>query len=180
MIITTNIIMDLGPCKKWPRDRVEKEIEKATRALGRVPTAVDSMRYENIDILDRGWLGISLLDTAQRPFFACDCAEHALTRQRDRGRTTDPRSWAAVEVARRYARGEATVDDLNAAADAAYAAVRSAEEKSTKEAARAAFFASYHRASDASLSAIWAATWDTSGTSEREWQIEQLVEYLSE
>ncbi len=51
--------------------------------------------------------------------FACDCAEAASP--------TDPRSLAAVAVARRYADGLATVEELRAAyvsAFAAYAAAR--------------------------------------------------------
>ncbi|HEU4752229.1 MAG TPA: hypothetical protein VFU47_03900, partial [Armatimonadota bacterium] len=54
--------------------------------------------------------------------FACDCAERALTQEREAGREPDPRSWAAIEVARRYAAGEATVPQLTAAGAAAWAA----------------------------------------------------------
>jgi hypothetical protein len=59
--------------------------------------------------------------------FACDCAERALIRERDAGREPDPRSWAAIEVSRRYADGQATDDELAAARDAAWAAARDAE-----------------------------------------------------
>ena len=56
--------------------------------------------------------------------FACDCAERALLREREAGREPDPRSWAAVEAARRFARGEATAEELDAARDAARDAER--------------------------------------------------------
>lgn len=46
--------------------------------------------------------------------FACDCAESA--------KPTDPRSLAAIAVARRYADGLATADELRAARVAAYSA----------------------------------------------------------
>lgn len=50
---------------------------------------------------------------------AADCADRVLCRERREGREPDLRSWAAVDVARRYARGEATAEDLAAARDAA-------------------------------------------------------------
>ena len=59
--------------------------------------------------------------------FAADCAERALLRERTAGREPDSRSWAAVEVARRYARGEATRDDLAAAWAAGMDAAKAAE-----------------------------------------------------
>ena len=50
--------------------------------------------------------------------FACDCAERALTH--DTG--PDQRSVNAIAVARKFANGEATDDELAAARDAAWAA----------------------------------------------------------
>ena len=52
--------------------------------------------------------------------FAADCAERALIRERAAGREPDARSWAAIDAARAYARGE--IDD--AARAAAWAAER--------------------------------------------------------
>jgi hypothetical protein len=57
---------------------------------------------------------------------ACDCAERALALEIEAGRDIDPRSWGAVQVARRYAMGEATVAELDAARSAAWPAARSA------------------------------------------------------
>jgi hypothetical protein len=55
--------------------------------------------------------------------FAADCAEEALTLCK----VTDKRSWAAVEVARKYANGKATKEVLDAAGAAARAAARDAQ-----------------------------------------------------
>ena len=82
--------------------------------------------------------------------FACDCAEHVLhpyEKQYPVGR----RVRECVEVARRYANGEATSQELSAARDAALAAARDA---------------------------AGAAAWDAAGKREREWQQQRLCEML--
>jgi len=58
--------------------------------------------------------------------FACDVAEGALRAERRAGREPDPRSRAAIEVARRHAVGRATDEELAAAGAAAGAAARDA------------------------------------------------------
>ena len=61
--------------------------------------------------------------------FACDVAEGALIRERERGREPDPRSWAAIEVMRRFLRGDASNSEGRTAwagADAAWAAAYAA------------------------------------------------------
>ena len=62
------------------------------------------------------------LDARVLRLFACDCAERALLRERRAGREPDGRSWGAVRVARLYADGKATADELDAARTAAWAA----------------------------------------------------------
>lgn len=59
--------------------------------------------------------------------WACDCAERALNRKREAGREPDPRSWEALAVARRFAKGEATSEELAAASAAAWDAAWDAE-----------------------------------------------------
>ena len=66
--------------------------------------------------------------------FACDCAERALQREQDLGRTPDPRSWQAITTARNYAEGRATAQAMAAARDAAWDAAWAA----ARDAARAA------------------------------------------
>ena len=58
--------------------------------------------------------------------FAADCAERVLLRERKAGREPDKRSWAAVEAARAFARGEIDMDALRNAANAAYRAANAA------------------------------------------------------
>ncbi|MFH1499240.1 MAG: hypothetical protein ABII82_15605, partial [Verrucomicrobiota bacterium] len=47
--------------------------------------------------------------------FACNEAEVVLRRERRRGREPDPRSWEVLRVARRYANGKASDEELAAA-----------------------------------------------------------------
>lgn len=54
--------------------------------------------------------------------FAADCAERALRREIERGRTPDPRSLAAVGASRAFARGGIDAEELAAARAAARAA----------------------------------------------------------
>ena len=65
---------------------------------------------------------------------------------------TDPRSIAALDVAERYARGEATQDELTAAKTAAWAAWHAAE-----AAAKTAAWAAWHAAEAAAEAAAWHA-----------------------
>jgi hypothetical protein len=90
--------------------------------------------------------------------YACDCAERALQRERERGREPAAASWAAVEVARRFAFGTASESERHAAGAAA------------RDAWAAASDAAWADASDAARAAAWAA--------EREWQTQRLRDAL--
>ena len=90
--------------------------------------------------------------------FAADCAKSALLGERAKGREPDERSWAAVEVAIRFAEGDATVDELDAARAAARAAVRDAARAAAGAAAGAAVGAAVRAAArDAARDAARAA-----------------------
>ena len=91
--------------------------------------------------------------------FAVDCAERALHRERDAGREPDPRSWAALDVARRYADGTATVADMDVARAAASAAAWAAAKAAAWDAAKA-------------------AAWAAASAAEIEWQRQRLNELL--
>ena len=98
--------------------------------------------------------------------FAIDCAQRALNREKRAGRTPDKRSYEALRVARLYANGKATADDLAAAArDAARAA--------------AAWDAAGAAARDAAGAAAWDAAWDAARDAERHWQRKRLMEYVA-
>jgi hypothetical protein len=60
--------------------------------------------------------------------FTCSVAEQLLTREREAGQEPDHRSWNAVDTKRRWLRGEATDDELDAATAAAWAVARAGAE----------------------------------------------------
>ena len=83
--------------------------------------------------------------------FACDVAEDVL-HLFEGERPNDSRPRDAIEVARRYANGNATQDERDAARDAAWAAARAA-------AGDAAWAAAWDAAWAAAGGAAWAAAW---------------------
>ena len=117
--------------------------------------------------------------------FACDCAERVLHR------IADPQAAEAVRVARRFADGLATGQELAAAREAAWAtawtawtvagtAVGAAAWAAAWAAARAAgavVGAATHAAAEAAAAAARAAA-AAAGDAERMWQIQRLMEYL--
>ena len=80
--------------------------------------------------------------------FACDCAERVLHLYEEKY-SDDKRPRHAIEIARRYVNGEASKDELYAAATAAWAAAWTA--------AAAAWTAAWAAARDAARAAAWAA-----------------------
>jgi hypothetical protein len=145
MIYTTlNKIRAHGPCADgWA---------KLLRHLGK--TQADDEPLALATILDSNGLDDALwclraVDSHQREMrlYAVWCArqvQHLMT---------DPRSLAALDVAERYANGEATDAELAAARDAASAAAW--------EAAReAAWAAAWAAARDAARGAAWEAAWE--------------------
>jgi hypothetical protein len=112
--------------------------------------------------------------------FAIDCAERALLREREEGREPDPRSWAALEAAKAFLRGEITPGELAAARDAAKAAAKAAA-YAAWAAAYAAAYAARDAARDAAWDAAraaWAAAYAAARAAERAWQrarFEELV-----
>lgn len=112
---------------------------------------------------DRLWavLHKGVIDDRTLLLFACDCAERASERERKAGRKPHADSWKAIEVARRFADGKATNEELEAARCAAYAAAYAAA--AAEASAKAAVYA-------ADAGAAYAA--------ERHWQVERLVGML--
>ena len=95
---------------------------------------------------------------------ACYYATRALKRERKVGREPDKRSWEAVRVARRFAQGKATREELDAARDAAVAAARDAAVAAATDAAwaaarDAAVAVARDAAGAAAGAAAWAAAW---------------------
>ncbi len=107
--------------------------------------------------------------------FVCDCAEHVLSLYEAKY-TDDVRPRQAIEIARRYAEGKATAEELAAARVAARDAVWAAARDAARDAARAARGAALTAARDAAWAvrdATWAA-WDAARSAEGEWQAERL------
>jgi len=115
--------------------------------------------------------GVGEMDARKWRLLACDCAERALHIYESEY-PDDKRPRQAIEVARRYANGKATIEELTAASDAASDAAWAAWAAS--DAARAAWAASDARAA-------WAAwaEWAAAKAAERKWQGQRLLEYLA-
>jgi len=133
--------------------------------------------------------GIALLGDRERRLFACDCAERVIPIW-EVAYPDDPRPRAAIAVARRYANGQATDDELADAASAAWAAAGDAwaawaAEPAAAPAAEAAAWAAVDAAWDAAVDAAWDAAWAAdvaaeaaARASERAWQRARLAAYL--
>jgi hypothetical protein len=178
-IKTVSDIRAAVPCANHARERVAELVGDGLTA--------EQCAQLDIPAEDRLWAITTVwMDDRQRRLLACDCAERALVRERAAGREPDERSWAAVRVARAYARGEATDEELAAARTVAWYAVWDAAWAAAWEAAwAAAWEAAWAAAWDAAWAAAraaaryaageaWAAAWDA----EREWQLERALAYV--
>jgi len=108
--------------------------------------------------------------------FACDCAERALQREQRRRQELDACSWEAVGVARAFADGKASKEDLVIARDAAGAAA--AEAAVGGAAAAGAIAAAGDVAAGAAVGAAAAAgdvAWDAGVA----WQTKHLAKLLN-
>jgi len=120
--ITPDMILSWSPCSDYDEERIRTLFGPHKRA-----TVEDILRAP-IPPQDALWVVLreELILAKTLRLFACDCAERALRRERKARREPDARSWEAIKVARRYARGLATAEEL-AAGDAAWAAARDAD-----------------------------------------------------
>jgi len=108
-------------------------------------TVVDFLKQEQVPAHDRIWVARFFVTDKTNRLFAVWCARQALALVPN----PDPRSTAACDVAERFANGEATKEELDAAAKAADAAAESAR-VAAKAAAKAAWAAD---------TAAWVAAW---------------------
>lgn len=161
---TVNQIMATKPCPDYTRERVEGLF------AGRETITPEDVKALKIKNADKLWALIYVfMDDRERRVFACDCAERALLREREAGREPDERSWNAVAVARRFADGNASNEELEQAEAAAWDA-------------RAAAWAAADAAADAALDAALAAAarGASRGAAERRWQVERALEIIRE
>ena len=118
---------------------------------------------------------------------ACDCAERALNRERDAGREPHPYYWNAVAVAKQFALGVATAEEMKDARAAACTAVRTVRagrnsylaEAYTAAAARAAAAADAYATAAAYCAADNAAN-AAAYASERRTQVNSLLTIIAE
>ena len=113
--------------------------------------------------------------------WAADCAERALSYFEEKY-PEDNRPRQAIEAARAWARDEISVGEARKAAFAAHAAAREANDDAARAVARAAGHAAgtAHMAGHAPHAAAYAvkAAESENAVGEREWQFQQLPEYL--
>ena len=95
----------------------------------------------------------------------------------------DERSINALDVSERFANGQASESERDAAVDAARAAARAAAWDAAQDAAweaaqDAAGAATRAAAQDAARDAAWAAAWDAAWDKEHKWQVKRLMQCL--
>jgi len=164
------------------------------------PIPLDKV-LEVCGLIDTLWALKIVIEPADKEFrlLACDYAERVLPLF-ERQYPNDNRPSRAIEIARRFAEGEATSGELAAAHDAAYAAWAAAyaAEAAAWAAAREAAYAAAHAAWDAAHAtraaayAAEAAAWAAAGAAayaaahaardaedaERAWQKQRLLKLL--
>ena len=123
-------------------------------------TAVDVLKLEKVGTEDRLWVVLRSEIVSERVvrLFAVWCA------RRVQHLMKDGRSLKALDVAERFANGEASKEELSAARAAAWDAARAATRAAARDAARAAAWAT-----------AWAATRDTTAWDA---QIKKLIEMV--
>ena len=117
--------------------------------------------------------------------WAAECAEHVLLFFEEH-RPQDDRPRKAIEAARAWVRGEIKCGPARAAALAAHAAARDADEGPARAAARATGHAAgtahmaghAHHAAAYAIKAVSAAASETAAATERDWQRQRLPKRL--
>jgi hypothetical protein len=180
---TVDQIMAAGPCKTYPRARVERLFDGRSRLSNHAVAKLD------IPAPDRVWALLVYMTPQEQRLFACDCAERALLLERKDGREPDKRSWRAIEVSRQYALGNATAEELNAARgatfdiiDTAMADMGAIAARDATGAIRASYWAAASDAGSSAWDTAWYAAWvvdrgDDNAT-ERSWQIAHALEIM--
>jgi hypothetical protein len=156
MLTTLNAIRSHGPCGLKPNaDGTREGLCKLLHYLGK--TTTDDEPLSILTILDSNGLDDALWclravtgHDREIRLYAVWCARQV------QHRMTDPRSIAALDVAERYANGQATDQELRAARDAAWDAAR-----------------------DAARAAAWDAAWDAARDAARDAQERELRRILS-
>jgi hypothetical protein len=157
--ISNRIIRRFNPCYD-PSELGSKESEYLP-----IVEAVEKYRSKIKNKSDVVWLLCrkEFMTEKDMRLFAVWCTREALELLKN----PDSRSVEACNVAERFANGKATIDEL----DAAWAAAWAADKAVVKEAAWAAD-------RDAAKAAAWAAAWVTDWAADRDAQTDKLLTYF--
>ncbi|HUS88029.1 MAG TPA: hypothetical protein VMW91_01455 [Desulfosporosinus sp.] len=141
--VTIDQVISWGPCATY--GKTDKEIREKLEQLANGRESMTALEILELDIPQRDiqWaiLREELIDAKNLHEFACWCAGQALLGEREAGREPHLNSWKAIEVKRRWIKGEATDKELNAAWAAAGAAAWAAAGAAAGAAARDAAWA---------------------------------------
>lgn len=189
--ITIDQLMSWKPC--YSRAQVE-EI-----ANGRTEMSVMDILRLDIPIRDKLWVVLreDVLGARLLCLVSCLFAEHVLPMY-EKAYPDDNRPRQAIEVARRYADGNATDDELDAVRTVAHGAIMAFANIDAREAAwyaaQAAWATAFMGAREVAWYAAWAichaaqhtipdVTWaavNAAWAAERQWQVETLIKLLEE
>lgn len=163
---------------------VSIEKERGNMTFHAIAARVRSKQWDNewIEELCMHYLPDELLHT-----FACDCALHALQREKQQGREPYLVVWEVLKEKRRWLRNEVRYVQIDAAFERAHSAVgytplHTPKNSSFEATIDAVLEAANEEPVQAALGAAWAAaraaaksTRDVTGGNERAWQVERLA-----
>lgn len=141
--------------------------------------AIDILDFEKIPPKDRLWIVCNeeLVDDNILHEFACRCAERVLNMIKN----PDPRGVKAIEIKRKWLKGEATDDELKFAQDNVRIACSEGSWNYKKEAIYSAWYATQNSAKYASLCtaySAWYFIWIDRIDSDIPWQINELKKLI--
>jgi len=176
---TVDDLLSWGPCYS---DREVRELAGEVTTF----TALDVLRRDDIPPDDRLWvvLRTQLIDDVTMRLFACDCAEHVLPIW-EKAHPQDDRPKRAIEIARKYAHGEASKAEMIAAGNEAWDAAGCMVAYSVAYAAcgvARSFATAWSVARDAAQAAACAEEdWcdEVTESTEHNWQVQHLIEILT-
>jgi len=163
----TNPLITRADLRAWGACWSDEEI--AARVPPEGVTLRQVLDARHVKPTDRVWVATYALPESDARLFGCRCARRALFREQAAGREPAAASWAAVDVAERYAHGQATTEELATARFAAEATAMSAAGSARAAAWSAeatAMSAARTDARSAAKYAAWYAAWYASRTAD--------------
>ena len=156
-VYTLDDIRALEPCYD-PADALPE---------GWTGTLVDVLRLDAVPPADRVWFATKVLDGRNNRLFAVWCARRILARVEN----PEPMVISAVDVAERYAKGQATDEELKAARDAAWPFT-------TDYRYLSAWHTTHALSRGAAWDAAWVAAWGPDWDIERQAQVDYLLDAI--